>query len=147
MKTIAFIGGGNMASALIGGLIKSGAAADSILVVDPGEAQRATLRANFGVRTLAVADASLAAAALLVWAVKPQLFQAAAAPCAAHVGTALHLSVMAGIRSETIARACGLALDACASAVAPANVASASCLPWAALKPMSRAACVMASMK
>ena len=109
MKMIAFIGGGNMASAIIGGLIKSGRAADSILVVDPGEAQRATLRASFGVRTLAAADASLAAATLVVWAVKPQLFRAAAEPCAAHVGAALHLSVMAGIRSDAIARATGAA--------------------------------------
>src|SRR6185436_19591331 len=39
------------------------------------------------------------------WAVKPQYFQAAALPCAAHVQRALHLSVMAGIRSDAIARA------------------------------------------
>ena len=105
MKTIAFIGGGNMANAIIGGLLKSGRAAASILVVDPGEAQRQKLQADFGVRTLAAADASIAGAAMVVWAVKPQFFQAAAAPCAPHVGSALHLSVMAGIRSDSIARA------------------------------------------
>jgi pyrroline-5-carboxylate reductase len=43
----------------------------------------------------------------VVWAVKPQFFRAAAAPCAAHVGAALHLSVMAGIRSDAIAQATG----------------------------------------
>ncbi|MDT7833828.1 pyrroline-5-carboxylate reductase [Aquabacterium sp. OR-4] len=104
---IAFIGGGNMASALIGGLVNSGRAPASILVVDPGEAQRARLQAGFGVRTLAAADATLASAALVVWAVKPQLFKDAAAPCAAQVQGALHLSVMAGIRSDAIARATG----------------------------------------
>ena len=109
-QTIAFIGGGNMAGALIGGLVRAGRAPTDILVIDPGEAQRAKLQADFGVRTQAAADAALAGAALVVWAVKPQLFAVAAAPCAPHLAGALHLSVMAGIRSETIARACGLAL-------------------------------------
>jgi pyrroline-5-carboxylate reductase len=109
MDNIVFIGGGNMASAIVGGLVKSGRAAASILVVDPGEAQRGKLGADFGVRTLAAADATLAGAALVVWAVKPQFFSAAAAPCAPFFGKALHLSVMAGIRSEAIAKATGAA--------------------------------------
>jgi pyrroline-5-carboxylate reductase len=107
--TIAFIGGGNMAGALMGGLIKSGRRAADILVVEPVEAQRAQLAARFGVQAQASADARLAAAGLVVWAVKPQLFAEAAAPCRAHVGQALQLSVMAGIRSDTIAAATGSA--------------------------------------
>ena len=105
MDIIAFIGGGNMASAIIGGLRKSGRAAESILAVDPGDAQRERLHADHGVRTLPAADASLAEAAMVVWAVKPQYFQAAALPCAPHVAHALHLSVMAGIRSDAIVHA------------------------------------------
>ncbi len=104
---LAFVGGGNMAAAIIGGLVAAGRPGDSILVVDPGEAQRAKLAAEHGVRTQAAADAALAGAAVVVWAVKPQLFQDAAAPCAAHVRGALQFSVMAGIRSDAIVRATG----------------------------------------
>jgi pyrroline-5-carboxylate reductase len=107
MDMIAFIGGGNMASAIVGGLIRSGRLPASICVVEPAETQRAKLAAEHGVKTLAAADATLISAALVVWAVKPQIFAAAAAPCAPHVDRALHLSVMAGIRSDAIARAAG----------------------------------------
>ncbi|ACB33894.1 pyrroline-5-carboxylate reductase [Leptothrix cholodnii SP-6] len=106
-STLAFIGGGNMASAIIGGLIKSGTPAAQILVVEPYAPQRDKLRADFGIEALTAADASLAQAGAVIWAVKPQSFADAAAPCAAFVGGALHLSVMAGIRSDAIARATG----------------------------------------
>lgn len=104
-QTLAFIGGGNMASAIIGGLLAAGRSARSIVVVEPFEPQRERLRTDFGVTALATAGAPLADAALVVWAVKPQLFRPAAAPCAAHIAQALQLSVMAGIRSDAIADA------------------------------------------
>jgi pyrroline-5-carboxylate reductase len=104
---IAFIGGGNMASAIIGGLIRAGRTPQSIQVVEPFEAARERLRAEFGVQLLAQADASLAAAELVIWAVKPQFFASAAEPCAGHISRALQLSVMAGIRSDSIARLTG----------------------------------------
>jgi pyrroline-5-carboxylate reductase len=106
-QRIVFIGGGNMASALIGGLLKSGRSATSIGVVEPFETPRKVLHQKFGIAAQARADATLARADLVVWAVKPQLFADAAAPCAAHVAGALHLSVMAGIRSDALVRATG----------------------------------------
>lgn len=108
-RIVAFIGGGNMAAAIVGGLVRAGMAPSQLRVVEPFAAQREKLLAEHGVTALAAADASLRDAGLVVWAVKPQAFAEAAAPCAAHVGQALHLSVMAGVRSETLVRATGSA--------------------------------------
>ena len=107
LSSIAFVGGGNMAGALIGGLLRSGWSAGAISVVEPNVDQRHALASRFGVRTLGAGDATLGSADCVVWAVKPQIFQTAVAPCAAHVGDALQLSVMAGIRSDAIALATG----------------------------------------
>lgn len=104
---IAFIGGGNMASALVGGLLQTGRVPATVLVIEPDDRQRAKVALQFGVLALAVADARLAEAPLVVWAVKPQSFAAAARPCAAFVRQALHLSVMAGIRTESLIAASG----------------------------------------
>lgn len=101
---IAFIGGGNMASAITGGLVRQGLPAGRILVVEPYAEARARLQAEHGVQVLEQAGPTLGQADLVVWAVKPQVFAEAAAPVRAHVAGALHLSVAAGIRSDSIAR-------------------------------------------
>ena len=75
---IAFIGGGNMASAIIGGLLKRGASADNLQVVEPLEEQRNKLIAQFGVQAREAPSAHLTSAELVVWAVKPQTFKDAA---------------------------------------------------------------------
>jgi pyrroline-5-carboxylate reductase len=100
---IAFIGGGNMASAIIGGLLKRGLPASQIQVVEPFAEQRARLVQQFAVTVDAAPQASLASASLVVWAVKPQTFKEAAAQSRDHTQAALHLSVAAGIRSDSIA--------------------------------------------
>ena len=101
---IAFIGGGNMASAIIGGLLKRGAPASSIQVVEPLDEQRQRLKAQFGVQLHAAPNVQLASATLVVWAIKPQIFKDAALQTRFHTKTALHLSVAAGITSSSIAR-------------------------------------------
>jgi pyrroline-5-carboxylate reductase len=106
-EVIAFIGGGNMASAVIGGLLRAGLAPAQLRVVEPHAPQRDKLRADFGIEALAAGDASLASAGTVVWAVKPQLFTAAAEPLRAWLGGALHLSVMAGIPSASIVKLTG----------------------------------------
>ena len=102
-SAIAFIGGGNMASAIIGGLLKQGTPADRIQIVEPWAEQRAKLQAQFGIVAEAEPGAALASAGLVVWAVKPQTFREAALQAGPHTGQALHLSVAAGIRSDSMA--------------------------------------------
>ena len=100
---IAFIGGGNMASAMIGGLLKKGTPAANIQVIEPLAEQRLRLQEKFGIATHEVPGATLATTDLVVWAIKPQIFKEAALQSRFHVKTALHLSVAAGIRSQAIA--------------------------------------------
>ena len=101
---MAFVGGGNMANALIGGLIRHGAASSAIRVVEPFAATAQALQAQHGVAVQPAADASLKDCALVVWAVKPQVFKQAALLTAPHVPQGLHLSVAAGITSNSIAQ-------------------------------------------
>ena len=101
-QQIAFIGGGNMASAIIGGLIRQGMKPAQITVVEPFADTAAKLLNDFGITALPSAGPALAQADLVVWAVKPQIFSEAAAPVMVHTSKALHLSVAAGIRTDSI---------------------------------------------
>jgi pyrroline-5-carboxylate reductase len=100
---ITFIGGGNMASAIIGGLLKQGMGTKQIDVVEPYAEARDKLLSQFGITALHGPGPALTKASLVVWAVKPQTFREAALLTRAHTGQALHLSVAAGIRSDSIA--------------------------------------------
>ena len=106
---IAFIGGGNMATAIIGGLLRQGRTPASILVIDPGAAQRERLNNELGVTTAEAPDERLRQARTVVWAVKPQQFKDAAQAYAPLTTQALHYSVMAGLRTDDIARLIGTA--------------------------------------
>jgi len=102
----AFIGGGNMARSLIGGLVARGATGGSIRVAEPTEAVRQALEADFGVATFA--DGTQAADGADVWmlAVKPQVLRQVCEALApqAREQRPLVVSVAAGITTAQIAR-------------------------------------------
>ncbi|MBS0342317.1 MAG: pyrroline-5-carboxylate reductase [Proteobacteria bacterium] len=119
---VAFIGGGNMASAIIGGLIERGMPPAAIRVVEPFDQARAQLKKQFGVDASEAANDGLTACETVVWAVKPQTFREAAAPVAAFTRNALHLSVAAGIRASSVQRWLGVERVARAMPNTPALV-------------------------
>lgn len=103
-ESIALIGGGQMASAIVGGLLARGTPPQELVVVEPAETARAQLLSRFGVHAHPAPGPFLQRCAVVVWAVKPQTFCDAAAQTQEFTRDALHLSVAAGIRSDTLAR-------------------------------------------
>ncbi len=101
---ISFIGGGNMAQALIGGLAGKLTAAENIHVVDVNPDALAVLAQRFGVRTAPAIDATLAASDVIVLAVKPQQMREVAAALAPYIKQQLVLSIAAGIRAVDLSR-------------------------------------------
>ena len=101
--SIAFLGGGNMANALIGGLIARGFAAGDIAVIEISPAARERIAAH-GVHVGTAPDAASAKADTLVLAVKPQDARAALASVAASVHGKLVISLAAGLRLAALSR-------------------------------------------
>jgi len=101
--TIAFIGGGNMASSLIGGLVEQGYAPASIRVSEPLEEARQRLKDSFGVVTFADNGAACAAADVVVLAVKPQVMKQVATALAPHLShRPVVVSIAAGIPVQAL---------------------------------------------
>ena len=101
---IAFLGGGNMASALIGGLIAKGHDAARISVIEMSPAAREKIGARYPVRVTTAPDDAMKGADTLVLAVKPQDMKRALASLGSEVRSALVISVAAGITLDTLSR-------------------------------------------
>lgn len=98
MSKIAFVGGGNMASCLIGGMLAKGFSKDQIIVCEPSDQARQRLETTHGIKTTADNLSAVSSADILVLAVKPQVMEAVAsalAPALGHSPTVV--SIAAGI--------------------------------------------------
>ena len=101
---IAFLGGGNMASALVGGLLAKGFDKNALSVIEMAPAARERLAEKFGVRVSTAPDAATQGAQVLVLAVKPQDMQSGLASMAGNVRGKLVISIAAGITIEALSR-------------------------------------------
>lgn len=104
-KRVAMIGGGNMAGALVAGLVAAGYPADLIDVMDRNQAKCDRLQKDYGVNTHLKAGEWLKAAEVVVLAVKPQGLSQTISQCKEFFSEgALYISIAAGIRVSDIAR-------------------------------------------
>ena len=101
---ITFLGGGNMANALIGGLLNNGFPANEIAVIEIGAENRATLERTFGIRCFAEPDAAALYCDALLLAVKPQQMREACTPLQKLLQHQLVISVAAGLRLSDLSR-------------------------------------------
>jgi pyrroline-5-carboxylate reductase len=103
---ICFIGGGNMATALIGGLLGKGFSAAQVSVVEINADNRARLQRDFAVRAFENIAEGVAGSQIIVFAVKPQQLREVAQQLAPLLREQLLISIAAGIRAVDLARWC-----------------------------------------
>lgn len=101
-QNIGFIGGGNMAQAMIGGLLVNGMPAEQIMVSDPVESIRNRLSES-GILTVTSNKKLLKFADVVIIAIKPQLFTQVLTPLAGKLTDELVISVAAGMPIASIA--------------------------------------------
>jgi pyrroline-5-carboxylate reductase len=101
---ICFIGGGNMATALIGGLLGRGYSAAQISAVEINADNRARLQRDFAVRAFETIAGGIAGSEIIVFAVKPQQLREVAQQLAPLLKSQLLISIAAGIRAADLAR-------------------------------------------
>ena len=101
---ITFIGGGNMASALIGGLLQQGYAATQIRVVEISAEGREKIKREFNVAAVAELAQGVSGSDIILLAVKPQQLSAVAQQLAPLLKNQLIISIAAGIRAADISR-------------------------------------------
>lgn len=109
MTRIAFLGGGNMARSLIGGLLATGHAPADIRVADPAAETREKLARDFGIATFAENRLAVADAEAIVLAVKPQTMPKVQAELsmALQGRRPLLISIAAGVRLDQLERRLG----------------------------------------
>jgi len=105
-KIVAFIGGGNMAQALIGGLLAEGTPATTINVAEPVTELRELLAVR-GVNVFASALDAAIDADVIVLAVKPQIIQTVLHELAPHIAKKLVISIAAGVTVATLSKGLG----------------------------------------
>lgn len=101
---VGFIGGGNMASALIGGIANTLTPGKAIHVIDPKPEALTALSARFGVTGTTSADSRIQDCHVIVLAVKPQQIRQAVSEFLPYLNRPLILSVAAGISTTDLAR-------------------------------------------
>lgn len=102
---ITFIGGGNMAAALIGGLLNKGFDAARLSVVEISDENRTKLHTQFGINVYAMLNyESVADSEIIMLAVKPQQIAELAASLGPLLNGQVVVSIAAGIRLDDLAR-------------------------------------------